>query len=114
MRVRPYLLAKQGTACLCDRLEWPQLLCCCCRVLVPKYWTQVGVITFNFTGFDDTTDSVADYQWGLGTSSGMQNTLPYQSVTGSAIKFTSFALNTLVSRRLWQLFSSSCQGMTSC
>lgn len=65
------------------------------RVLTPKYWSTVGNVNFNFTGLEQ-QGPLDDFQWGLGTTPGGLNTVPYQSIAGSSLRFNSFTFNTLV------------------
>ena len=62
-----------------------------CRVTVPAFWTNTSQITFNFSGFQPASPGHAlQYQWGLGTSPGMTNTIPFSPFTGSLIANTVF------------------------
>lgn len=69
----------------------------CTRVLVPEFWTVLGNVNFNFSGLEE-QGPLGDFQWGIGTSPGSLDIVPYQTLAGSSIRFTSFKVDTLVSQ----------------
>ena len=36
-----------------------------CRVLTPRYWTNVTSLSFNFTSFADSGTGIRGYEWGI-------------------------------------------------
>lgn len=77
-------------AMLCD-LQFTTLYTCFrvhCRVTVSPFWTNSTHLTFNFTGLTSTSD--LHITWGLGTSPGACDTVPYTIFTGQQISNVDF------------------------
>ena len=54
-----------------------------CRVLVPKYWTNVSSVSFNFTAFSDSGTGIRSYEWGLGSGPNITNVVAFRPFDGT-------------------------------
>jgi hypothetical protein len=46
------------------------------RVMAPSFFTSLGVVSFNFTGFADANSGPLTFRWGLGSAPGRVDVLP--------------------------------------
>lgn len=67
----------------------------CCSVLTPEYWTVPGNVNFNFTGLEN-QGSFSDFQWSVGQTPGVADTIPVQTRSDSTQKFFTYQTGLLV------------------
>ena len=56
-----------------------------CRVLVPKYWTDLSTVSFSFTAFADSGTGIRGYEWGLGFEPNQTNVAAFRPFDGTVV-----------------------------
>ena len=54
-----------------------------CRVLTPRYWTNVSSFSFNFTSFADSGTGIRGYEWGLDSDVNGTNVVDFRPFDGT-------------------------------